>query len=92
VSIKRLTLACLLIALPTFAIAGEGQTPCPIVPCPKQYHDSGVTATLQAPDAAAIVIGTKATDPERYAAEYLQIQIERRFQRTLPIHAETDVP
>jgi hypothetical protein len=92
VSIQRLTLACLLTALPTFIVAGEEPTPCPIVPCPKQYHDSGVTATLQAPDAAAIVIGAKATEPERYAAEYLQTQIRRRFKRTLPIHAETDVP
>ncbi len=91
-SIQRLTLTCLLTALPTFAVAGEGQTPCPIVPCPKQYHDSGVTATFEAPDAAALVIGANATEPERYAAEYLQSQIQRRFQRTLPIHAETDVP
>ena len=91
-SIKRLTLICLAIAFPILAVAGEGRAPCPIVPCPKQYDDSGVTAALGAPDAAAIVIGTKATEPERYAAEYLQTQIQRRFRRTLPIHAETDVP
>ena len=91
-NIQRLTWTCLLIALANLAVAGEGRAPCPIVPCPKQYRDSGVTATLRAPDAAAIVIGAKATEPERYAAESLQIQIERRFKRTLPIHAETDVP
>ncbi len=91
-SIKQLTVTCLLTAVPTFAVAGEEQATCPIVPRPKQYHDSGTVATLQAPDAAAIVIGTKATEPERYAAEYLQTQIERRFHRKLPIHAETEVP
>jgi len=91
-SIQRLTLTFLLTALPTFAVAGEGQTSCPIVPHPKEYHDSGITATLEAPDAAAIVVGAKATEPERYAAEYLQTQIERRFGRRLPIRAETDVP
>jgi len=92
VSIKQLTLTCLLTAVPTFAVGGEEQATCPIVPRPKQYRDSGTIATLQAPDAAAIVIGTKATEPERYAAEYLQTQIKRRFQRRLPVCAETDVP
>ncbi|HUT94687.1 MAG TPA: hypothetical protein VMY37_34845 [Thermoguttaceae bacterium] len=91
-NIQRLTWTCLLMAAPILAVGGEAPAPCPIAPCPKQYHDSGVTATLQPAGAAAIVIGAKATEPERYAAESLQSQIERRFKRTLPIHAETDVP
>ena len=91
-SINRLTLACLLTAVSTLALGGEEQSPCPIVPPPKQYRDLGTIATLQASDVAAIVIGTKATDPERYAAESLQTQIDRRFQRKLPICAETGVP
>ena len=57
-SIKQLTLTCLLTTVPSFAVAGEERAPCPIVPRPKQYRDSGTVATLQAPDAAAIVIGS----------------------------------
>ncbi len=91
-NIKRTTLYCLLAALGPFASAGEEQNPCPIVPRPKEYRDSGVTAMLESPDAAAIVIGAGATEPERYAAEYLQTQINRRFHRKLPIYTETDVP
>ena len=91
-SIQRLTFCSLLTAVSAFAVGGEKQTSCPIVPRPKEYAESGTTATLLAPDAAAIVIGTKASEPERYAAESLQTQIQRRFKRRLPIHAETDVP
>lgn len=91
-NILRLAGTCLLTAAPVLALAGEGETPCPIVPRPKEYHGSGATATLQPAGTVAIVIGAKATEPERYAAESLQVQIERRFGRTLPIHVETDVP
>ncbi len=91
-SIKQLTLTCQLAAVPTFSVAGEEQAPCPIVPRPKQYRDSGTVGTLHAPDAAAIVIGTKAIEPEHYAAEYLQTQVERRFQRKLPIYVEAELP
>ena len=85
-------LGVLLAAVPAFARAGEERTPCPIFPHPKEYHDSGTVATLQPAEAAAIVIGTKATEPERYAAEYLQTQIERRFHRRLPVYVESELP
>ncbi len=86
------TLCCFIVAVQTLAVGGEKSSPCPIVPRPKEYADSGTTATLLAPDAAAIVVGTMATEPERYAAEYLQTQIQRRFKRELPIHDEDSLP
>jgi len=59
------------------------------VPEPKVYKESGRTAELS-PD-AAIVLGARATEPERYAAERLQGLIERRFKRRLPICSEEGV-
>jgi len=92
VNIKRLTLTCLLAAIGPLASAGQEQAPCPIVPIPKEYHDSGRTATLKSADSVAIVVGEKATEPEHYAAECLQAQIERRFQRKPAVCREDDVP
>ncbi|NLX99513.1 MAG: hypothetical protein GXY83_25540 [Rhodopirellula sp.] len=66
-------------------------SPCPIVPHPKQYQETGRTATLLAGDAAVIAIGSDASPPERYAAECLRDQIERRFQRKLSICDESQV-
>ena len=67
------------------------EPPCPIVPPPKEYRDLGRTFTLDT-SAAVIVVGDAATEPERYAAEYLQTQIERRFKHKLAICDETNVP
>ena len=89
---RRLTLVCVL-ALALFRAGSATAEPrCPIVPRPKEYHDLGRSVTLEMSGRAAIVIGAKATDPERYAAEYLQTQIQRRFRRKLAVHDENDVP
>ena len=89
---RRLPLVCLL-ALAFFHTGSATAEPgCPIVPRPKEYHDLGRSVTLETSGRAAIVVGAKATDPERYAAEYLQTQIQRRFRRKLAIHDESDVP
>ncbi len=88
----RLMPACLLLALACIARGADKPTPCPIVPPPKEYRDLNRTLTLETPGVAAIVVGAKATEPERYAAEQLQTQIERRFKRKLPISLETDIP
>ncbi len=64
----------------------EERPPCPIVPEPKVYKESGRTAELSAD--AAIVLGARATEPERYAAERLQGLIERRFKRKLTVRSE----
>ncbi|MHB8897443.1 MAG: hypothetical protein ACYC6Y_01710 [Thermoguttaceae bacterium] len=89
---KRLATLALLAA----ALLSGGRTfaeaPCPIVPRPKVYEDLGRTLTLGSAETAAIVVGSKATEPERYAAEYLQTQIERRFGRKLAVVDEAGVP
>jgi len=92
VKTRHLAWACLWTSVFTVAPVWADESACAIVPRPKEYFESGRTATLLGPDAAAIVIGTHATEPERYAAEYLQAQIERRFQRRLPVCAEDTAP
>ncbi len=74
------------------AFAEPKPAPCPIVPRPKEYCESGKSVTLLDSGRAAIVLGDRASEPERYAAEYLQTQVERRFQQRLPICVETGVP
>lgn len=64
---------------------------CLIVPVPKVYRDQGRRFPLLGPEEAAIVVGAKATEPERYAAEQLQVRIERRFKRRLPILDEGQI-
>jgi len=85
-------LACGVILLWLSAMAAGPSAPCPIVPIPRVYKDAGRVAELLGPDAAAIVIGAKASEPERYAAERLQSLIERRFKRRLPIGVEGQLP
>ena len=89
---RRLTLICVLAWAFFHTASATAEPGCPIVPPPKEYRDLRRSVTLETSGAAAIVVGDKATDPERYAAEYLQTQIQRRFKRELPIHGETNVP
>ncbi len=89
---KRLVLLCALAVVFCHHASIRADSSCPIIPPPKVYQDLKQTLTLATPETAAIVVGSGATEPERYAAEYLQTQIDRRFKRKLPIHAEADVP
>jgi len=66
-------------------IAGAADT-CPIVPVPKDYRELG--STIELTKGAAIVVGSKATEPEKYAAERLQKLIHRRFKRKLAVVTE----
>jgi hypothetical protein len=70
---------------------GESQAACPIVPVPKVYRETGRTVRLLGPDAAAIVVGCRATEPERYAAQQFQTLLQRRFKQRLPIVEERAV-
>ncbi len=88
---RRLILLCAVAAAFCYPRSVCADALCPIVPTPKEYHDLGRTLTLEM-SGAAIVIGAEATEPERYAAEYLQTQIERRFKHKLAIHNEGNVP
>jgi hypothetical protein len=62
---------------------------CPIVPQPKIYRDGGQYVGFQP---LAIVVGAKATEPERYAAERLAGLIERRFGRQTAVCDEGQEP
>jgi len=85
--VSKATLASVLALVPLAAWCGEAA--CPIVPTPKVYRATGRTARLLR--GAAIVVGAKATEPERYAAERLQGLIARRFGRKLPVAVETQI-
>jgi len=83
----RWALATTLILLAQAARGGAPNPPCPIVPVPRVYKESGRTAELLA-EGAAVVVGAKASEPERYGAERLRGLVARRFKRQLPILAE----
>ncbi|HUT23275.1 MAG TPA: alpha-glucuronidase family glycosyl hydrolase, partial [Sumerlaeia bacterium] len=88
-----LILPAILIAAQSCARLGVSPPPasgCPIVPIPKVYRPTGRTTGLHA--AAFIVIGSKADETERYAADRLQSQIRHVTARTLPIAAEDALP
>lgn len=82
-------LAGLSLAALASGASAESAGPCPLVPRPKEYRESGPVLTL-APE-TVIVVGAQASEPERYAAEMLQAQLERRFGVRLPIQSEDDV-
>lgn len=82
----------LLVVLSISSLAmGQPQAACPIVPLPKVYRETGRSVQLLGPEAVAIVVGHRATEPERYAAEQFQTRLERRFKRRLPIVGEQAV-
>jgi len=69
---------------------GQRERPCPIVPTPKVYRATGKDCELAA--SAVIVVGSQATEPEKYAGERLQTLVRRRFGRTLRVVTEKAVP
>ena len=79
-------MSCLLYV---FGSMGMGQEKaCPIYPVPKEYQATGACWMLRAD--AAIVLGNKANEVERYAAERLQTHVKLRFKTTLPIITEKE--
>lgn len=62
-----------------------------IVPPPKELRDGGRECRLAAEGGAVIVLGAKAGDTERAAAERLQTLVARRFKLRLEIVGEVDV-
>ena len=79
------------LALASIRVSADTAPVCPIVPVPKVYRDLGSTASLAGPDATAIVVGDKASETERYAAERLQELLQRRFKMRLPIVTEGEL-
>lgn len=57
-----------------------------IVPKPKQIKLVGGTVAL---DSAAIVIGDRASEPEKYAADMLRATVGRRFAADWPVISES---
>ncbi len=86
---RRLALLAVLL-VPSLVVNGA-QGACPLVPVPKVYRETGRSLRLLGPEAVAIVVGAKAAEPVRYAAQQLQTLVERRFQRRLPIVGEDAV-
>ncbi len=72
----------LLIAL---LLAGFGNTRLVLANSPTENR-------IDTANAAAIVVGLDATEPEAYAAVYFQTQIKRRFKIELPIVEENQIP
>lgn len=71
------------------ACAATAADVCPIAPQPKIYRDGGQYVGFQP---TAIILGAKATEPERYAAERLAAMIERRFGRQTAVCTEGEEP
>ena len=84
--LKRLCLTGLLLASLGHAVAAE--PPVTLVPPPKQVEFGEGAIRFQV-DEAAIVVGDRATDPEKYAAELLQKNVAKRFGVKWPIVAES---
>ena len=61
-----------------------------IVPPPKELRDKGRECRLATAGGTVIVLGAKAGDTERAAAERLQALVFRRFKLRLEIAGETD--
>lgn len=80
--------AAVLSGAETAAPAAAG--PCPIVPTPKEYRETGRLVRIASAADAVIVVGSRATDQERYAAQRLQCLVKTRFGIELRIAAETD--
>ena len=62
------------------------EEPCPILPTPKQYKFKGPAVTLS--PKAVLLVGAKATAPERLAAEVLHRRLEQLFGMKLSVKAE----
>ncbi|MFA5192286.1 MAG: glycoside hydrolase family 20 zincin-like fold domain-containing protein [Verrucomicrobiia bacterium] len=58
---------------------------CPIVPQPKEYQAGSRMLNLGTAQTAAIVVADRASEQELYAAQRLQVHIQRRFKQTFPI-------
>lgn len=82
---------CAAAVVPLLLLGADGKPTCPIVPTPKVYRELGRTVPLAGPETVAIVVGAKASEPERYAAVRLQTLIGRRFKVRLPVCLEGEL-
>ena len=68
-----------------------GRSTCPIVPTPRTYRPAG-PAVRAANDAAVIVLGTRSSNPERYAADRLAARLKPGAGPRLTVVAEDAIP
>ena len=87
---RAAALALPLLAVP--AAAAETRTAPALYPVPRQYREHGADGTLEAPGRAALVIGARASDPERYAAERLQAALRELTGAEYAVVTEDRVP
>ncbi len=83
------------LALPLLAAtapAGESRAALATVPVPRPYRGDGPVRPLAPPDRAAIVIGARAAEPERYAAERLQAALRRKTGADYAVVPENALP
>jgi alpha-glucuronidase len=78
----QVTVLALYLFAGTFAAFARQQ--CPLTPVPKVYKQLDGNIEIKTPD-TAIVIGSKADQVDQYAAQRLQVLIEKRFGATLTI-------
>ena len=78
----RILIVPVLIALSAMTFSSSAASD--IIPRPKEIRLTGGTIALPA-GSTAIVLGDKASEPEKYAAETLQADVARRFGQTWPI-------
>ena len=78
--------------LVTFAWADAADAPRLLVPAPQKVQWSSEPPLTLAGKTVAIVVGDKATEPEKYAAQRLAEQVEKRFALKWPIVPENQMP
>jgi len=80
---KSLLIMTAILAL-SVAVCTSGTS---VVPTPKEITISGAPIALES---VAIVVGGKASEPEKYAAETLQRTIKKRFGQVWPVRRENE--
>ena len=89
-------LSVLVVSSPVARTAQAASEPagiaCPLVPVPKVYRETGGRWELQPPRAAAIVVGDKASEPEKYAAERLQAALRQKTAGHYLVCPESQIP
>ena len=78
--------------LVTCAWADAADAPRLLVPAPQKVQWSSEPLLTLAGKTVAIVVGDKATEPEKYAAQRLAEQVEKRFALKWPIVPENQMP
>lgn len=80
------------IVIGLLALVVRARAEIPLVPVPKVYRETGGRWKLQPPQLAAIVLGDKASEPEKYAAERLQAALRQKTAGDYLVCSESQIP